>query len=206
MVDKTLFSFLFQRNVFQHVFQSLFRNLQREILPEKWYACPMCFFWFCCTWTIVWWVENLSFWKAFVFSCWCMPANLNIKSDGNQQLENVQSALCWNAHLSECRRSLAPTKVVWDNKRACFESSERFFFNVQSTELTVLKPSVLFFRENRCSRMRTEHRSTSFPYGVEPPCSRPLGIDSAFLCGWSSQLKMVERNPNKTDFLNLLVS
>lgn len=80
------------------------------------------------------------------------------------------------------------------------------FFNVQSAELTVLKPSVLFFRENRCSRMRTEHRSTSFPYGVEPPCSRPLGIDSAFLRGWSSQLKMVERNTNKTDFLNLLVS
>lgn len=81
-----------------------------------------------------------------------------------------------------------------------------FFFNVQSAELTVLKPSVLFFRVNRCSRMRTEHRSASFPYCVEPPCSRPLGIDSAFLCGWSSQLKMVERNPNITDFLNLLVS
>lgn len=80
------------------------------------------------------------------------------------------------------------------------------FFNVQSAELTVLKPSVLFFHENRCSRMRTEHRSASFPYRVEPPCSRPLGIDSAFLCGCGSQLKMVERNPNKTDFLNLLVS
>lgn len=80
------------------------------------------------------------------------------------------------------------------------------FFNVQSAELTVLKPSVLFFHENRCSGMRTEHRSASFPYCVEPPCSRPLGIDSAFLRGWSSQLKMVERNTNITDFLNLLVS
>jgi len=60
-----------------------------------------------------------------------MPTNLNIKSDGNQQLENMQSALCWNAHLSDaCCRSLAPTKAVGDNKRACFESSECFLFQL----------------------------------------------------------------------------
>lgn len=114
--------------MFFNMFSSHFSGIYRgKLLPEKRCACPICFFWFCCTWTIVWWVENLSFWKAFVFSCWHMPENLNIKSDGNQQLENVQSALCWNAHLSEYRRSLAPTKVVWDNKRVCFESSECFF-------------------------------------------------------------------------------
>lgn len=69
-------------------------------------------------------VESL---EGLHFQCWCMPANLNIKSDGNQQRENMQSALGWNAHLSDVYcRSLAPIKVVWDNKRACFESSDHF--------------------------------------------------------------------------------
>lgn len=151
MVDKTLFSFLFQQNVFQNVFQSLFRNLVREITPRKTVCLPHMLF------LILFHMNNcmmgwkLEFLEGLRFSCWCMPANLNIKSDGNQQLENVQSALCWNAHLSECRRSLAPTKVVWDNKRVCFESSELFFFFLMCKVL-----NWLFWNQVSCFSMKTD--------------------------------------------------